>query len=568
METIVEFKNFSFQYDSQKNPTLKNINLKISKGEKVLIVGLSGSGKSTLGNCINGLIPFVYTGKIEGECLVGGENIEKGSISKLSKTVGTVLQDTDGQFVGLTVGEDIAFAMENDNIETSIMHQRVEKVANELVITDLLTHEPSALSGGQKQRVSLAGVLVDDVDILLFDEPLANLDPATGVNTIELIDEINKKEGKTIIIIEHRLEDVLHRHVDRIVLFDEGEIIADTTPDKLLSSNILLEKGIREPLYLSALKYAGVDVLEESHPGYVESLVLKKEDKKKITNWVKKNCSTEKENNDPIIKIENISYSYDGIKDSVSNVSFDINKGEMLAIIGKNGAGKSTVSQLLSGFMPLDNGSIYLNNRDIKDDTIFERGQKIGLVLQNPNQMICNTMIFDEVAFGLRNAGIDETEVTSRVEEALKICGLYPFRKWPISALSYGQKKRVTIASIIVMKPDVLVLDEPTAGQDYHHYTEIMTFLEELNKKGFTIVIITHDMHLMLEYCDRAIVLLDGKKIFDGKCSEALNDEEIVTKANLKKTSLYKLALDLELDPIDITNSYINAERMDRLNEN
>jgi len=568
METIVEFKNFSFQYDSQKNPTLKNINLKISKGEKVLIVGLSGSGKSTLGNCINGLIPFVYTGKIEGECLVGGENIEKGSISKLSKTVGTVLQDTDGQFVGLTVGEDIAFAMENDNIETSIMHQRVEKVANELVITDLLTHEPSALSGGQKQRVSLAGVLVDDVDILLFDEPLANLDPATGVNTIELIDEINKKEGKTIIIIEHRLEDVLHRHVDRIVLFDEGEIIADTTPDKLLSSNILLEKGIREPLYLSALKYAGVDVLEESHPGYVESLVLKKEDKKKITNWVKKNCSTEKENNDPIIKIENISYSYDGIKDSVSNVSFDINKGEMLAIIGKNGAGKSTVSQLLSGFMPLDNGSIYLNNRDIKDDTIFERGQKIGLVLQNPNQMICNTMIFDEVAFGLRNAGIDETEVTSRVEEALKICGLYPFRKWPISALSYGQKKRVTIASIIVMKPDVLVLDEPTAGQDYHHYTEIMTFLEELNKKGFTIVIITHDMHLMLEYCDRAIVLLDGKKIFDGKCSEALNDEEIVAKANLKKTSLYKLALDLELDPIDITNSYINAERMDRLNEN
>ena len=233
----------------------------------------------------------------------------------------------------------------------------------------------------------------------------------------------------------------------------------------------------------------------------------------------------------------------------------------MLAIVGKNGAGKSTISKLLSGFIQLDSGRILLNDRDLKDDTIFERGQKIGLVLQNPNQMICNTMIYDEVAYGLVNMHIDAEEIKNRVDEILKICGLYEFRNWPISALSYGQKKRVTIASIIVMKPDILILDEPTAGQDYHHYTEIMDFLSDLNKKGYTIIIITHDMHLMLEYCNRCVVILDGKKVYDGSCAKVLVDDAIVNKANLKKTSLYYLAEQVGLDPIDVTLSYINTER-------
>lgn len=561
MEPIIEFRDFSFQYYTQKKPTLKNINLTIGRGEKVLIVGLSGSGKSTLGNCVNGLIPFVYKGEITGSCTVKGKDTRSMSVAELSKTVGTVLQDSDGQFVGLTVGEDIAFAMENDCIDTQTMHKRVLDIARSIHIDDLLEQAPGELSGGQKQRVSLAGVMVDDVDILLFDEPLANLDPATGENTIELIDEISRNGEKTVIIIEHRLEDVLHRHVDRIILFRDGSIIKDCSPDELLAGDLLLKTGIREPLYLTACKYAGIEIREEDHPGYIEELTLSDEDKAKLVSWVSTNSEEYSIADDPVLEAEHLCFSYDGIKNAVDDVSFKVNRGEMLAIVGKNGAGKSTISRLLTGFLREDSGDILLHGRNIRDDTIFERGQKIGLVLQNPNQMICNTMIFDEVAYGLRNMHTPEDEVKSRVEEVLRVCGLYPFRSWPISALSYGQRKRVTIASIIVMRPDIIVLDEPTAGQDYRHYTDIMDFLKTLNRQGLTIIMITHDMHLMLEYCNRCVVILDGRKIYDGGCAEVLVDDGLVAKANLKKTSLYQLGAEVGVDPRDITQSYINTER-------
>ena len=561
MEPIIEFRDFSFQYYTQKKPTLKNINLTIGRGEKVLIVGLSGSGKSTLGNCVNGLIPFVYKGEITGSCTVKGRDTRSMSVAELSKTVGTVLQDSDGQFVGLTVGEDIAFAMENDCIDTQTMHKRVLDIARSIHIDDLLEQAPGELSGGQKQRVSLAGVMVDDVDILLFDEPLANLDPATGENTIELIDEISRNGEKTVLIIEHRLEDVLHRHVDRIILFRDGSIIKDCSPDELLVGDLLLKTGIREPLYLTACKYAGIEVREEDHPGYIEELTLSDEDKAKLVSWVSTNNEEYSIADDPVLEAEHLCFSYDGIKNAVDDVSFKVNRGEMLAIVGKNGAGKSTISRLLTGFLREDSGDILLHGRNIRDDTIFERGQKIGLVLQNPNQMICNTMIFDEVAYGLRNMHTPEDEVKARVEEVLRVCGLYPFRSWPISALSYGQRKRVTIASIIVMRPDIIVLDEPTAGQDYRHYTDIMDFLKTLNRQGLTIIMITHDMHLMLEYCNRCVVILDGRKIYDGGCAEVLVDDELVSKANLKKTSLYQLGAEVGVDPRDITQSYINTER-------
>lgn len=561
MEPIIEFRDFSFQYYTQKKPTLKNINLTIGRGEKVLIVGLSGSGKSTLGNCVNGLIPFVYKGEITGSCTVKGKDTRSMSVAELSKTVGTVLQDSDGQFVGLTVGEDIAFAMENDCIDTQTMHKRVLDIARSIHIDDLLDQAPGELSGGQKQRVSLAGVMVDDVDILLFDEPLANLDPATGENTIELIDEISRNGEKTVIIIEHRLEDVLHRHVDRIILFRDGSIIKDCSPDELLAGDLLLKTGIREPLYLTACKYAGIEIREEDHPGYIEELTLSDEDKAKLVSWVSTNSEEYSIADDPVLEAEHLCFSYDGIKNAVDDVSFKVNRGEMLAIVGKNGAGKSTISRLLTGFLREDSGDILLHSRNIRDDTIFERGQKIGLVLQNPNQMICNTMIFDEVAYGLRNMHTPEDEVKSRVEEVLRVCGLYPFRSWPISALSYGQRKRVTIASIIVMRPDIIVLDEPTAGQDYRHYTDIMDFLKTLNRHGLTIIMITHDMHLMLEYCNRCVVILDGRKIYDGGCAEVLVDDGLVAKANLKKTSLYQLGAEVGVDPRDITQSYINTER-------
>lgn len=563
MEPIIEFKDYSFKYRSQVEPTLLDINLSIYPGEKVLIVGPSGSGKSTLAHCINGLVPFSFTGESTGSLKIEGQEPKELGLFGLSKLVGTVLQDTDGQFIGLTVAEDVAFSMENDCIAQDEMFERVDRVAKTVDITDLLDHAPNALSGGQKQRVSMAGVIVDDVDILLFDEPLANLDPATGKRAIDLIDRIHKKNNTTILIIEHRLEDALYRDVDRIVVVGDGRIVADVRPDELLTGPVLKEQGIREPLYITALKYAGCRIDKADLPQHIESMNLLPY-KEKVRNWYDKVQLTKKTpNREPALEIRDLSFSYTPGQPVLSHIDFSIFRGEMVALVGKNGAGKSTLASLICGFMQPDQGEIYLNGDNLAGYSIKERGEKIGLVMQSPNQMISKPMIYDEVALGLRVREVAEETIKERVFETLKICGLYPFRNWPVSALSFGQKKRVTIASILVMNPEVLILDEPTAGQDFRHYTEIMEFLRRIHEKlGITIIMITHDMHLMLEYTDRAIVIADGKMLADDTPAHILTNEEISDRAYLKKTSLYDLAVKCDIaEPTAFVERFIQYER-------
>lgn len=538
---VIQFEQFNFKYRTQTDPTLHDINLTIYEGERVLIVGPSGSGKSTIGHCLNGLIPFSYKGEITGSLKIMGQETKNLDIFSLSKMVGTVLQDPDGQFIGLTVGEDIAFALENDVRPQEDMFSIVKDVSKMVDMDDYLQSSLHQLSGGQKQRVSLAGVMVDDVDILLFDEPLANLDPATGKHAIHLIDRIQKETNTTVVIIEHRLEDVLECHVDRIIVVDKGRIVADLTPDELLASSILEECNIREPLFVKAAKYAGSEVTAESKPSHIHTFSV---DKDKLLTWFEAtNPPERKKKTDPILELENIHFSYSPGREIIHGVSFTIEKGEMVSIAGKNGAGKSTLASLICGFVKPNSGRILFNGEDITNDTIKERAERIGLVMQNPNQMISKHMIFEEVALGLVLRGVPEDEIKERVEKTLKICGLYPFRNWPISALSFGQKKRVTIASILVLEPALIILDEPTAGQDFKHYTEIMEFLSELNEQGITILMITHDMHLMLEYTPRAIVIADGEKIADDTSANILTDRNVIKKANLKETSLFELAV-------------------------
>ncbi len=561
---VISFKDYSFQYNAQAEPTLRHINLDIYPGEKVLIAGTSGSGKSTIGNCINGLIPFAYPGKSTGSLLVDGAPADKSSIFELSHTVGTVLQDTDGQFIGLTVGEDIAFAPENDCVPQDEMKEMVNRVAELVDIDHHLEYAPQELSGGQKQRVSLAGVMVEAVKVLLFDEPLANLDPAAGRSAIELIDMVHERTGAAVLIIEHRLEDVLWRNMDRIILMNEGEIVADMSVTELLAGNLLLQHGIREPLYLTALRYAGVEISEALHPEHVDSLVLGTEDKEKVRNWyqVQKAGIHAKQHGEELLRVDNLKFGYTPDKYNLQDVNFTIHKGEMVSIVGRNGAGKSTLAKLICGFEKPVSGAIYMDGRDIENDTIKERAERIGYVMQNPNQMISKPMIWDEVEMALVQSGMPKEERTKRVEETLKVCGLYSFRNWPVSALSFGQKKRVTIASILVQRPQVIILDEPTAGQDYHHYTEIMEFLKELNEKGYTILMITHDMHLMLEYTERAIVFSEGRMLADTTAAHVLNDPELVQAANLKETSLYTLSLACGIeDPQVFTECFIGYEK-------
>lgn len=568
MTPIIEFKDYTFKYRSQVEPTLYNIGLAVYPGEKVLIVGPSGSGKSTLAHCINGLVPFSFPGESSGTLTVGGQDPSKAGIFGMSKLVGTVLQDTDGQFIGLTVAEDIAFALENDCVEQAEMFSKVDEVAEIVDVKTLLGHAPTELSGGQKQRVSMAGVMIDDVDILLFDEPLANLDPATGKKAIDLIDKISRTTGKTVLIIEHRLEDALYRDVDRIVVVGDGRIVADRKPDELLCTDILEKEGIREPLYITALKHAGCEILQETHPQHIESMDLAPY-KEKVQAWFRKaKLPPARPGKESALEVLDLDFSYITGNPVLRNIDFKIGKGEMLSIVGKNGAGKSTLSNLVCGFISPDRGSILLGGTDISSKSIKERGEVIGLVMQNPNQMISKPMIYDEVALGLAVRGVPEEEVKERVYETLKICGLYPFRNWPISALSFGQKKRVTIASILVMNPEVLILDEPTAGQDFRHYTEIMEFLKEINDRlGITIIMITHDMHLMLEYTDRAIVIADGELIADDIPANVLTSETIADKAYLKKTSLYDLAVKCDIpDPSGFVERFIYFEREERAN--
>ena len=560
---IISFKNFSFQYRAQKKPTLQDINLDIYPAERVLIAGPSGSGKSTLAACINGLNAFSNPGECSGTLMVDGVDAPHSSIFDLAAHVGTVQQDPDGQFIGLTVGEDIAFSLENNCTPQPEMKEIVQHAAELVGIENHLGFAPHELSGGQKQRVSLAGVMVDDVKILLFDEPLANLDPATGKQAIELIDTIQQKTDTTVLIIEHRLEDVLWRNVDRIVLVNEGRILADMRPDDLLSGSLLAENGIREPLYVTAMRYAGIAVTPEKHPAHIHSVVLDEADTARLHSWFQAEpLPAPKPAPEPLLEVRDLCFGYNKGQHTLQNVSFSIGKGEMVSIVGRNGAGKSTLSKLICGFETQDSGEIYLNGKDLKDENIRRRAKHIGYVMQNPNQMISKTMIYDEVAMALQGSGLTEEQIREKVDDTLKVCGLYPFRNWPVSALSFGQKKRVTIASVLVQDPELILLDEPTAGQDFRHYTDIMEFLQGLNTRGVTVVMITHDMHLMLEYTPRALVFCDGQLIADCSASAVLCDPELIERAALKETSLYTLANRCGIAPAeDFVERFIAADR-------
>jgi energy-coupling factor transport system ATP-binding protein len=566
---VVLFENFSFQYRAQTEATLIDINLNVNRGEKILVLGPSGSGKSTLIHCINGIIPHDFKGEISGRCLLLGKNINDYDIFSISKIAGTVLQDTDGQFVGMSAAEDIAFALENDLVPTEEMRLRVPKTAALVDMEAHLDNPPNDLSGGQKQRISLAGILVDDVEILLFDEPLANLDPCAGKEAIELIDELHKETGKTIIIVEHRLEDVLHRPVDRVVVMDKGRITADTIPAEILASGILKKTGIREPLYISALEYAGMTIDASMEPQQLDTL---KVDFRQLGEWDRQLAEIQTALDDerkPRVQdsgltVSDIHFRYAKKGQEVlKGVSFSVAPGECVGLVGKNGSGKSTMAKCVCGFVRPDSGAVYYRGEDLETLSIMQRAEKIGYVMQNPNQMISFPMIFDEAALGLRTRNIPEADVKTRVYDALKVCGLYPFRNWPVNALSYGQKKRLTIASLLVLRPSLMILDEPTAGQDYRHYTEFMEFLLSLNRDmGISLLLITHDMHLMLEYTSRAVVLSEGVCIADKEPFEALTDDGIIENANLKRTSLYSLALKAGLpDPRGFVGRYIAFDK-------
>ncbi|MCM6837451.1 ABC transporter ATP-binding protein [Leuconostoc mesenteroides] len=545
VEPFIDFQHVTFKYHAQSEPTLHDVSFQIYPGEKVLIAGASGSGKTTLLRLLNGLIPQAYQGDITGELTINGKKILNQSLFDLSLQAGTVLQDSDAQFVGMTVAEDIAFSLENDNQPIKIVREKVAKWANRFGLGKRLTLAPQSLSGGQKQRTAMAGVLVDEGDLLLFDEPLASLDPAAGAAAMALIDELQQDRNMTVVVIEHRIEDVLRAHVDRVIVMAHGRIVANDTPTAIIQAGVLSANGLDEPLYIQLLRRAGVPVNKIPHVADVEKVDVPnfRDQIETLAEPVQTVTHDDKQ-----LLVQNLTFAYDQQEPLFENLSTSIHEGEILGIVGKNGSGKTTLSHLLTGFLTPSGGDIQLDGRSLLSDSIKERADHIGYVLQNPNHMITKATVFDEVASGLRLRNIDEEQVTERVREMLQLVDLDGMRNWPISALSFGQKKRLTIAAVLVLKPEILILDEPTAGQDATHTSQLLSFLQNINITNHTtIIIITHDMHLLANFVQRALVVVDGQILADTTPAELLANEALVDAASLRTTSIYRLAQRLSI---------------------
>lgn len=545
VEPFIDFQHVTFKYHAQSEPTLHDVSFQIYPGEKVLIAGASGSGKTTLLRLLNGLIPQAYQGDITGELTINGKKILNQSLFDLSLQAGTVLQDSDAQFVGMTVAEDIAFSLENDNQPIKIVREKVAKWANRFGLGKRLTLAPQSLSGGQKQRTAMAGVLVDEGDLLLFDEPLASLDPAAGAAAMALIDELQQERNMTVVVIEHRIEDVLRVHVDRVIVMAHGRIVANDTPTAIIQAGVLSANGLDEPLYIQLLRRAGVPVNKIPHVADVEKVDVSnfRDQIETLAEPVQTVTHDDKQ-----LLVQNLTFAYDQQEPLFENLSTSIHEGEILGIVGKNGSGKTTLSHLLTGFLTPSGGDIQLDGRSLLSDSIKERADHIGYVLQNPNHMITKATVFDEVASGLRLRNIDEEQVTERVREMLQLVDLDGMRNWPISALSFGQKKRLTIAAVLVLKPEILILDEPTAGQDATHTSQLLSFLQNINITNHTtIIIITHDMHLLANFVQRALVVVDGQILADTTPAELLANEALVDAASLRTTSIYRLAQRLSI---------------------
>ncbi|MGG1612871.1 ABC transporter ATP-binding protein [Paenibacillus phoenicis] len=595
MQPVITFRHFSFRYKNQSEPTLKNIHLEIARGEKIWIAGPSGSGKSTLAHCINGLIPFSYGGEISGQLLLEGQDASAMTIFERSRRVGTILQNPDAQFVGQTVGEDVAFQLENEATPQDVMKEAVFSALDLVGMRAFEARGPYELSGGQKQQVSLAGVLSTQADILLFDEPLANLDPASGAKAMRLIDEIHRNQGKTVILIEHRAEDVLLEHIDRVIVMNEGEITAIGMPDELLAAGILPQYGLRQPLYLDALCHAGLSL--SNFTGLTDPAALRlqehvvmldgkgegneQDDSERMKDDRQRTGGSEPQLRErletwaasvplvvrggvgePLLELRGVSFAYEPGTNAVEDVSLTVRAGETVALLGSNGAGKSTLSGLITGLLKPNKGEMRLSGEVINDWSIRRRGEAIGYVMQHPHHMLTQHIVRDEVRIGLAARGVPEPERGRRADEALRICGLYPYRNWPVSALSFGQKKRLSIAAILALQPKLMILDEPTAGQDYRHYTEFMEFIARLAAEGMAFLFITHDMHLALEYADRAAVMAGGRIIAEDTVARILADGDLTARANLRETSLARFAKAQGLtSPSRFVEAFIAAEK-------
>jgi energy-coupling factor transporter ATP-binding protein EcfA2 len=517
----IEINDLSFTYENRKEPALEKISLNIDSQEFVLLAGASGSGKSTLLKCINGLIPHRYLGEYLGDVKVRNESVSTSRFLDLSLQVGTVLQEPDKQLVSSIVDDDVAFGPGNLGLPRSEIEHRVKQSLESLGILKLRERSIFTLSGGEKQRLAIADVLAMEPDILLFDEPLANLD-SNGVKLMQTMFVELHSSGKTIIAAEHRTEEVIRAHPTRVVVIDSGRIVADS----------------RDPSVL--VNFAGVLKIPAEY--IVKQSRLAERDR---THDYSEPVVEYPKVGQELVRVENVSFEYPGGIKALDNVTLSVREGERIALLGNNGAGKSTLALGMIGILKPTSGQMLVMGQDTRNLSTSEIARSVCLVFQNPFSMLFAKTVREELGFGPKNIGLRAEQISRMIPETAKHCSIEHLLDKSPFASSFGEKKRICVGSVLTIVPKCVILDEPTAGQDYHSYSNFMEFIRSLKERVKSFIVITHDPDLAIEYTDRAVVLSGGRVIADGPTRRILADASILSQGAIRETSLIALSREL-----------------------
>ena len=526
--------NLSFRYRDRQGAAIHNLSFTANPGEVLLIAGASGCGKTTLVRCINGLIPRSYKGEMTGKILVFGEEVKDWKLSQISQKIGTVLQDPERQILGTKVVNEVAFGLENLGMPREEIYARVDEALNFLKIPHLRGRETFSLSGGEKQKVALAGILAMRPSIVLLDEPLASLDPASAQDTLDAV-RLLADQGLSILMVEHRVEDVLRIHPERVMFMSEGEIryLGDVS-------------GLSKVVNYREVKLPAEDIVERAKhdPAPVEIQVLP-------------GVTSSQLNRDALVRFENVAFGYESGVEILHGIDLQINRGDVIAVLGPNGAGKTTFVKHAIGLLKPKSGKVLVGGRDTREASVAEIASMLGYVFQSPSHMLFAPTVREELAFGPTNMKHTKEQIELEVKEALKIVNLVEKEQDPPLALSFGQQKRVSIAAILAMRSRILVMDEPTAGQDYQNYMNFMDSI--LQMPAFeAIIFITHDVDLAAIYANRVLIISDGKLIADGKPQDVLRDFDRLKANRIIPTSL----LALNLKRLDTTGRFMRAEAL------
>jgi len=541
---LIELYNLTFVYNGTDEPALRDINLRIEDGEFVLITGPSGGGKSTLCRCFNGLVPHFYGGIISGKIEVQGADILQHSTKELALKVGMVFQDPENQLVTTDVEREIAFGLENLSYSRALIARRIEEALDTAGIASLRFKRLNELSGGEKQKVAIASVLALHPEVLVLDEPTSELDPQSAEEVLRLLERLNDELGITVILIEHRLDRVIHL-VDRVIVMNQGRIAADGHPRQVMSQADTPALGIGIPPVIGLmqqLRKHGFDI--DRMPLTVKEARLSLT---KIIQNVKATTFTDgMPTTQPAISIQKLSFSY-GDMPVLRDINLEVNQGEFIAIMGRNASGKTTLIKHLNGLLLPTKGKVLVNGIDTRGSSVAELSRHVGYIFQNPNDHLFADTVEEEIRLGLRSKGTEASRIMSLVEDTMSEFGLTRYRRSYPRYLSGGEKQRVALASVLVTQPRVIVLDEPTRGMDYQLKKDLVSFLDNYRKQDNTVIMVTHDVEMIAECADRVILLSEGRAVIDS------NKREALSKALLFSPQINRLAQALSNCGIDDT---------------